>query len=93
MRDLTTNILTGGTGMLINGGIILNDVIKDWNKKTPEELLCILLTQYALADLKVEITKQSSYLKDILLNEDQILFQKIKKIIIILQKIKIKLIY
>lgn len=79
MRDLTTNILTGGTGMLINGGIILNDVIKDWNKKTPEELLCILLTQYALADLKVEITKQSSYLKDILLNEDQILFQKIKE--------------
>ena len=37
MRDLTTNILTGGTGMLINGGIILNDVIKDWNKATLPE--------------------------------------------------------
>lgn len=79
IRDLMTNILTGGTGILVNGGVILSDIIKDWNKKTPEELLCILLTQYALADLKVEIVKQSTYLKDILLNEDQILFQKIKE--------------
>lgn len=79
IRDLTTNILTGGTGLLVNGSIILSDIIKDWNKKTPEELLCILLAQYALADLKVEIAKQSTYLKNILLDEDLMLFQKIKE--------------